>query len=203
MIEALMRAATCSVSCGANSGTGHLVREDRVLTAFHCVSGASENNETIVLRFSSLTGGDAEIQVIASLVDSEVELDIAVLSIAPLVNRQPLAITTAPQREGVDWLSFGFPAGKVIGHRLSGQIQQVLSTPRAKIDVDLSVTHSAQLDSYSGMSGAAVVVEGRSCGLVRLRHNGGIAAISMRAIQHFLDANEIPLAGDQTRAIAR
>ena len=193
MIDRILHAASCVVSCGSEHGTGHLIRSDRVLTARHCVIDAIDAQSDIVLTFATTFGDRDEQQVNATVVADDPELDVCILAIDRIANRSPLLARSDLPREGLRWVSFGFPKGKSIGHRLCGEIAQVLPAPTAKVDIDLSVDPLVKLDSYNGMSGAAVVVDGRSYGMLRLRHNGTVAAISTKAVAAFLGQHDIPI----------
>ena len=104
-------------------------------------------------------------------------------------------------REGSDWRSFGYPSGKtVIGHRVSGTISHLLDAPKLRMDIDLTVDQSVALHSYHGFSGAAVVSENTSRGMIRLKMDGTLGAISLQRLEGFLAENGIqipqPAAGE-------
>ena len=123
MIDNLIRAATCRVSCGGDSGTGYLVTDCHVLTARHCVIGAIESQNTIILAFS---GPEGDISLAATIIAQSEEMDACILSIPQPLGRPPIPLNSAMPREGGDWRSFGYPIGKTaIGHRVTGTISQI------------------------------------------------------------------------------
>ncbi|KKK62546.1 hypothetical protein LCGC14_3003250, partial [marine sediment metagenome] len=179
MIDHLIRASSCAVSCGSEHGTGYLVRADRVLTARHCVIDAINSRCEIALAFPAAQHAGQEQHVHATVVAEDADLDTCILVVDPIDGLSPIPTTAALPREGVPWVSFGFPEGKsMLGHYVRGDVAQVLPEPRAKVDIDLSVDPNAALDRYQGMSGGAVVIDGQSHGLLRLRVNGTVAAIA-------------------------
>ncbi|MCL4207962.1 MAG: trypsin-like peptidase domain-containing protein, partial [Pirellulaceae bacterium] len=204
MIDDAIFAATCVVSCGNICGTGFLVRLDRVLTARHSVIKALESNAPIELTFSRLPLDDEERRVAATIVAESADLDACILAVEPIPAHAPLPITDMPPREGLSWKTFGFPVSKgLLGHRLYGDIAQVLPKPKAKVDIDLSVDPTVALDSYNGLSGAPVVVHERCVGMLRLRADRSVAAISVRALSALLARHDIPIGNPDDQAPQR
>jgi len=191
MIDNLIKAATCRVSCGDESGTGHLITDSHVLTARHCIIGAIESKKTIELTFN---GPEGDTTFPATITAQSEEMDICILSIPEPLGRQPIPLNTAMPREGDVWRSFGYPSGKtVIGHRISGTISHLLDVPKLRMDIDLTVDPSATLSSYRGLSGAAVVSEGASRGMIRLKVDATLGAISLQQMEGFLTENGIQI----------
>lgn len=196
MIDNLIRAATCRISCGDKSGTGHLVTEHNILTARHCVIPAIEFETPIELIFG---GPEGDITLTASIVAHSEELDACILFIPEPLERQPISMNSAIPREGVGWRSFGYPIGKTfIGHRIVGTISHVLNVPKLKMDIDLTVDPSNALSDYRGLSGAAVVCENASRGMIRLKTDWTIGAISLQQLEGFLVENGIQVPNQDT-----
>lgn len=191
MIDNIIRAATCRVSCGNESGTGQLITNYNVLTARHCVHEAIESKKVISLVFSDPEG---DISLTAAIVAESKECDACILSISELLERQPIPLNATMPREGDDWRSFGYPKEKAtIGHRIFGTISHLLDTPKLKMDIDLTVDPSIVLHDYRGFSGAAVVSENASRGMIRLKLDGTIGAISVQHLRIFLAENGIQI----------
>jgi hypothetical protein len=189
MIDNIIRAATCRVLCGNETGTGHLITDCHVLTARHCVIGAIETQNTIELNFS---GSEGDVSLLATIIGQSEEMDTCILSIPEPLGRPPIPLNSAIPREGSDWRSFGYPSGKTtIGHRVSGTISHLLDTPKLKMDIDLTVAPGTVLQSYRGLSGAAVVSENASRGMIRLKVDGTLGAISIKQLCEFLAENGI------------
>jgi len=189
MIDNLIRAATCRISCGGESGTGHLITDCHVLTARHCIVGAIESGSVIELTFS---GPESDITLPATIIAQSEEMDACILSVPQPIGHPPIPLNPTMPREGCDWRSFGYPSGKTaIGHRITGTISHVLDVPKLKMDIDLTVDPSTALNSYPGLSGAAVVSEDASRGMIRLKLDGTLGAISLQRLEEFLAENGI------------
>lgn len=191
MIDNIIRAATCRVSCGTEHGTGHLITDCNVLTARHCVIAAIESGSAIELTFF---GPEGDMSLTATIVALSEEMDACILSVPEPLRRPPLPLNAAMPREGGDWRSFGYPSGKEdVGHRVAGTISHLLDDPKLKMDIDLTVDPSTALQSYSGLSGASVVSENASRGMIRLKLNGTLGAISVHRLGIFLAENGIEI----------
>ena len=185
MIDNIIKAATCRVICGKEYGTGHLITDSYVLTARHCIIPAIVSENTIELTFFG-TEGETNLQ--ASIVEHSEELDACILLLPRPLNCQPIPLNTTMPREGVDWRSFGYPAGKtVIGHRIFGTISHLLDNARLKMDIDLAVDSSVAPGDYGGLSGAALVSDNACRGMIRMRLNGSLGAISIQQLAGFLE----------------
>ncbi|MCI5113440.1 MAG: serine protease [Candidatus Electrothrix sp. AX1] len=188
MIDNIIKDATCSVSCGNEFGTGYLIADYKILTARHCVIEAIESDCSITLTFVNSE------TIPAKLLAHSEEMDACILSISQPVERQPIPIDAEIPREGSTWRSFGYPNGKtIIGHRITGLISHLLDTPKLKMDIDLTVDPMTSLQDYQGLSGAAVINEGMSRGMVRLKVDGTLGAISLHRLAGFLAENGIQI----------
>lgn len=186
MIEHLIKAATCRVACGTESGTGWLIGPGRVLTARHCVLACIEDGQPVELFFPDAGDGFITGKIVALSED----WDACLLSLEATPAAEPLSVSLELPREGEIWQTFGYPQGKAtLGHRLAGNIAQVLETPKLKIDLDLSIDTNVAFPDYRGMSGAAVVCEGSVVGMVRLKVGGTVAALSLKQLETFLAEN--------------
>ncbi len=196
MIDSIIKAATCRVICGEKSGTGYLITDSYVLTARHCIIPAIESGGTIELTFFGAKG-DTSLQ--ATIKAHSEELDACILLIPQPLGRQPIPLNSIMIREGDDWRSFGYPAGKtIIGHRITGTISHLLENPKLKMDVDLTVDPSVALSDYGGLSGAALV-SGNACrGMITLKLNNSLGAISIQQLEGFLTEHGIQVPKSNT-----
>ena len=197
MIDNLIKAATCRTICGAVQGSGHLIADGKVLTARHCILSAIDSALPIELVFQNETD---DLRVTATILDQSADLDACILSVNHSFSFPRIRLSKVPPREGTEWISFGFPTSKTtVGHRISGIIEQTLSAPRLKIDIDLSINPATQLHAYEGLSGAPLINEGCNRGMIRLKLDGTIAAISISSLSEFLEKNGIACEEDASR----
>jgi hypothetical protein len=195
MIEHLIKAATCRVSCGDESGTGWLIEKDRVVTARHCVLAGIENGQPVELFFPD----SGDVAVTSKIVGQSEDWDACLLSLECTPAAEPLTVSLELPREGEAWQTFGYPASKsAIGHRLSGTVAHALDDPKLKIDIDLSVDPATALKVYNGMSGGAVICDGVVVGIVSKKFDGTVAALSLKQLESFLAELGVALPSDST-----
>jgi hypothetical protein len=189
MIDNLIKAATCRIICGPVQGSGHLIADGKVLTARHCILPAIETAIPIELLFQSESG---DLRIVATILDQNADLDVCLLSVNHSFPFPLIRLNKVPPREGSEWHSLGFPTSKTtVGHRISGIIEQTLSQARLKIDIDLSINPATRLDAYAGLSGAPLINDGCNRGMIRLKLDGTIGAISITSLSEFLERNGI------------
>lgn len=195
MIEHLIKAATCRVTCGTESGTGWLIGRDRVLTARHCVLQCIDEGNPIELHFPN----SEDAAMTGVIVAHSEDWDVCLVSLDPISAAEPLAVGSELPREGETWQTFGYPQAKAsVGHRLTGTVAQVLETPALKIDLDLLIDTDVTLQDYRGMSGGSIVCEGIVVGIIRLKIDGTVAAVSLNRLEDFLTENGVNLASGST-----
>lgn len=197
MIDAQIARATCQIKCGDESGTGWLITGSHVITARHCVDDAIDAEKKIEIRFE--VNGIAQ-EVIATVVDDEITLDICLLQLEREMDLRPIVLDASLPLEGALFSAFGFPMAKLsIGHRFEGLVSRVLESPKLGIDLDLQVEAPGALSNYEGISGAALICDGRCQGMLRLGIDKSLGAISIARVSEFLRRNSIPIgntAGD-------
>lgn len=191
MIDAQIEQATCRITCGEESGTGWLITSSRVITARHCVDDAIDGEARIEVRFE--VDGVAR-DITATVVADDKALDVCVLLLEQEVQLAPIVLNESLPVEGSRFSSFGFPVVKLsVGHRLEGSISRVLESPKLGIDLDLQVGNSGLLSNYEGISGAALICDGRCWGMLRVAIDKSLGAISIARMAAFLRKSSIPL----------
>lgn len=199
MIEHNIKAATCRVSCGTESGTGWLIAQDLVITARHCILQCIDESRQVELLFPDST----DVCISSKILAQSEDWDVCLLSLENTSTAEPLPLSSELPHEGETWQTFGYPKGKTtLGHRLSGTIAQVLATPKLKIDLDLSIGATEGLQDYRGMSGATVVCDDGVVGMIRLKVDGTVAALSLNRLASFLAENGVALADDSATSSA-
>lgn len=190
MIEHHVKAATCRVACGSESGTGWLIASDLIITARHCVLAGINDGQPIELFFPD----NVDAAVTGKIVAHSEQWDACLVSLKTSAEAESLPVSLELPREGTAWETFGYPGSKSdIGHRLSGTVLQVLYDPKRKVDLDLAVGPVAPLQDYRGMSGGAVVCEGSVVGFISKKLDGTVAALSLHQLENFLAENGVEL----------
>jgi len=189
MIDTQIKDASCQTTCGKTYGTAFLVTDSILLTARHCVVEAIDAGTEISITF---TGTYGKLDLAAEILAVNEELDACLLYLKEKVDIPALDLSSDLPRAGGAWQSYGFPLVRgSVGYRASGEIVQVLGAPTLKMDLDLGISASIQLDSYEGLSGAPVVSDGVCVGMLRLRLGGGVGAISINALTAFLAESSV------------
>lgn len=190
MIDTQIEQATCKITCGDMTGTGLLISSSRVLTARHCVLDAIEKNIQINVRFE--VNGVAQ-DIAATVVADDCELDVCLLLLEREMDISPIILMESLPQEGKPFSSFGFPVVKLlVGHRLEGTISRVLDSLKQGMDLDLQVGNGI-LSRYEGISGAALISDGKCYGMLRIAIDKSLGAISIMRIAEFLSMNSIQL----------
>lgn len=183
MIDAQITRATCEIKCGDEVGTGWLVTSTQVVTAFHCVEDAISADKKINLRFETDKGTE---EVNASLLVHDETLDVCILTCEREMDLTPILLDVAPPSDGSRFSAFGFPVVKLsTGHRLEGTVSRVFDLPKLGIDLDLHVDTPDALTNYEGISGAALICNGRCQGMLRIGIDKSLGAISVARMAEF------------------
>lgn len=191
MIDAQVTRATCEIKCGDEVGTGWLVTSTQVVTAFHCVEDAISVDKKINLRFETDKGTE---EVNASLLVHDETLDVCILTCEREMDLTPILLDVAPPSDGSRFSAFGFPVVKLsTGHRLEGTVSRVLDVPKLGIDLDLHVDTPDALTNYEGISGAALICNGRCQGMLRIGIDKALGAISVARMAEFFREHSLLL----------
>jgi hypothetical protein len=159
-------------------GTGFLISNEFILTAFHVVRGFTDN---IKVKFESI---EEEIEVeLSELVDESLKfLDIALLKINNIdLIYKHIPIVETSLYHGQEWRSKGFPHLKPDGEKLTSTINQQLPTLLTKHDLELDVDKGKH-KSFSGMSGAPVIVNNSIVGIINQDLSNGENAVELKAL---------------------
>src|SRR5690606_28705333 len=108
-------------------------------------------------------------EVNASLLVHDETLDVCILTCEREMDLTPILLDVAPPSDGSRFSAFGFPVVKLsTGHRLEGAVSRVFDLPKLGIDLDLHVDTPDALNNYEGISGAALICNGRCQGMLRI-----------------------------------
>ncbi|WP_166171836.1 trypsin-like peptidase domain-containing protein [Acinetobacter sp. SA01] len=189
MLESTIKLAVCKIKCGTESGSGWLIKQNIVLTAYHCVENAINDGNPIELEFN-FSGSSEDFS--AEIIDYDEDLDIALLSLEKVVEYEPIPFRDALPMESKEFYSYGWPVDKLeIGHKLTGSILQILTSLKLGNDIEINIDPSNSLGDYSGHSGAPLICDGICIGIIRYSIENTIGAISIFRIRKFLIKNNI------------
>jgi len=155
-------------------GTGFFITKNLILTAYHIVMDEviTDNSIQIVLD-------DNSIQKCQVLMTDE-ENDICLLSTL-FENQSFLPLYQTPIRINENWESYGFPyQGEQVGLRIYGTINQLIDNE--KYDFTLNCNEIDVNYNYDGLSGSAVVSDGKVIGVVLKQLDDKIGAVSLSKI---------------------
>lgn len=187
MTEEEVKRATCQVIGKDESGTGWLITEDLVLTAYHSVESAARAGQRVTVSFGT---GASAIEHAVVVGPHDEELDVCLLQLPTPLDVEPIPIDLDGLRPGEQWFAFGYPTAKLqLGHIAKGEVQQVLTERVHGVDLDLSVEPGTHLSDYRGLSGSALMVGAVCKGLLRLNVDSAIGALSLAKLKPFLEAN--------------
>lgn len=187
MTEEEVKQATCEVLGKGETGTGWLVAPQLVVTAYHCVEAAADAGEPVQVRFGS---GSSALEQTVAIGPYDKSLDICLLKLPSPANFEPVPVNTEPVRPGEKWNAFGYAAVKLkLGATLRGEIEQALTETVHHVDLDLSVEPGTHLTDYRGLSGSPLMVAGVCRGMLQLRIDNALAALSAEKLQLFFAAN--------------
>lgn len=189
MLESTTKLAVCKIKCGTESGSGWLIKQNIVLTAYHCVESAIDDGKSIELGFNFSESSE---DFSAEIIDYDEDLDIALLSLEKVVDYEPISFSDVRPIEGKEFYSHGWPVVKLeMGHKLKGSIVQVINTLKLGNDIEIQIDSPNSLDDYSGHSGSPLICEGICIGVIRYSIENTIGAISIFRIREFLIKNNI------------
>lgn len=189
MLESTIKFAVCKIICGTESGSGWLIRQNIVITAYHCVENAVKDGKPIKLGFNF---SESSNELTAEIIDHDEDLDVALLLLKNISTHLPISFSDSQPIGGKDFYSPGWPVLKLtMGHQLKGSIVQVLPTLELGNDIELQIDSPNSLDDYSGHSGAPLICDGMCVGIIRYSIEKTIGAISLFRIREFLIKNNI------------
>jgi hypothetical protein len=189
MINKEISDCICSVQCGDMYGTAFLVSDRIAVTAYHTIS----NHETKEIKLNFTTTNDT---CLATYITAEVqykEMDIALLQLKdPQPRTTYLRFGVRSLKENERWYSRGYPSAKLnTGENLQSEnnvINQILPTlHNRKIDIELDLDR--KFASYSGLSGAPLIISGLVVGLInmQLEQEGHARELNALSAKHFSD----------------
>lgn len=182
--------ATAILECGSTMGTAFCIATSDggilLLTAVHNI----ENSEIEQILLHFIKDGEKHTYE-AYVIESVTDKDVAILRTKDAITGiTPLPISVHKIAYDAIWEAFGYPVAKVIdGARINGTVAR--TNDGSKWDTELNCDQYTSLSSFKGLSGAALIIEGKVEGIIGFDLDGGLGASSMSSIQDFLDRHKI------------
>lgn len=180
----------CKVISDNKHGTGFLISDTFILTAFHVVNGCDE----IKVTFDNKEELDVTLH---NLIDDKYKkLDIAILELNKSIDfYEDIKIVNSNLTPKSHWISRGYPQIQdITGTNLIKDAniinQQLKELFEDKIDLQLDLGQT--FDSYSGLSGAPLVIDNNICGIINseLLEKGVSKQLNALSIKYFKDLLE-------------
>jgi len=158
-------------------GTGFLISNEYILTAFHVVRDYIND---IKVKFEFKVD---EIEVeLSELIDEKLKkLDIALLKVKiPLTHYKSINFTDKKLYHGLAWRTKGFPQLKD-GDMITSTINRHIPVLYNKHDLELDVDKGKHI-TFKGISGAPVIVDGSIVGIINQDLSNGEQAVELKAL---------------------
>jgi len=167
------------IICDEEQGTGFLISESFILTAFHVVADSSQ----ITIK---LFNGK---EVTGKLISKNENFDIAIIKIKEKCN-DFLPLQSRTIRYNENWETNGYPYyGQANNLRITGNVNQIQIQDRSDF-----VLSSDEIDNnydYNGFSGAPVILSEKVGGVILQQEDNKLFAISVSKIKQYLKDNNI------------
>ncbi|GIT97914.1 serine protease [Sulfurovum sp. TSL1] len=176
----------CKVICDDDHGTGFLISNQLILTAFHVVSDC----ENIKVEFNDTKELDVTLHELTT--EEYKKLDIAVLKLKEPINfYENIEIINMDLSTGEKWVSRGYPVSKAkTGENFLERYDNCINSQLPKIDGqnDVQLDLYLKLETYSGLSGAPLVVNNAIVGIIKneLLEKGTSKELQGLSIKHFI-----------------
>lgn len=174
-VEATTRRAICRIDAvipprGTSRGTGTLIEQDLVLTAFHVVGDRTARpvrfHEDVQLTFPGFTRTGT---VVAGAYDTGLDFALLRLDQPAPAEVTPLSLRELEEGDEHVFRSFGFPAAFQEGLAISGTVEMTETTYEGNPTLQLfSIQASAGVGmQVEGLSGGPCLVDGEVVGVIR------------------------------------
>lgn len=170
MIRRKLRKNVCRIECGEEHGTGFLISSDLILTAYHVVYENDDDDKKIkVYFFEEQEVVYGEIHELIS--EKWKNLDVAIIQLDKNIDfYEEIKILDISLEDGMNWTSKGFPSVK------NGKSENFILEANNYINEqhyelhdnnDISLNFNSKLSTYSGYSGAPLIVNECIVGMIR------------------------------------
>ena len=200
MIYDKLEKNVCKIISDNEQGTGFLISNTFILTAFHVVNGSKK------LKVTFYDKEELDVTLHELIDDKYKELDIAILKLSKSIDfYEDIKIVDSNLTPKTCWISRGYPKIQdTTGTNLIKDDniinQQLPELFKNKIDLQLDIGYT--FDSYSGLSGAPLVVNNNIVGLInsQLLEQGSSKQLHALSVKHFkclLEKLQIPISSQE------
>jgi hypothetical protein len=155
----------CKISCDDGDGTGFLISNDLVLTAFHVVN----NSEQLIVK-----PNNSSCEIISELheliTDKYKSLDIAVLKLQESVDfYENISFTDIVIPHNKKWISRGYPQFSAnLGENILEHPDNIVQEQNTlHMMNDIRLDFNKKLDTYQGFSGSPLIIDDLIVGIIK------------------------------------
>ena len=176
----------CKILCDDNQGTGFLISNELILTAFHIINGCEKIKVTFYNK-KELEG------TLHELIDDKYkELDIAILKLNNSVDfYEEIPILDIKIKHNAKWISKGFPSFSInSGENILEHIDNVVNGQNSLLNSnDIRLDFNQKLNTYQGFSGSPLIIDNSIVGIIKDEQleRGSAKELKALSIQYFKD----------------
>lgn len=179
----------CKILCNGEHGTGFLISNELILTAYHVVNGCEE----IKVTFDNKK--ELEVTLHELIDDNYKELDIAILKLNKSVDfYEDIPILDIKIQHNKKWISRGFPSFNIdSGENILEHIDNVINGQNDLLNSnDIRLDFNQKLDTYQGFSGAPLIIDDLIVGIIKDEQleRGSAKELKALSIKYFEDLLE-------------
>jgi Trypsin-like peptidase domain len=192
------RRAICHFDCQGR-GTGFLVAENLVLTAFHCVASVVQTKDWIDLTFARLDLTDPIVKCQGKVLDFDPANDWALLELDQKLAIDPVQVRPLRPHFAPEWSTFGYSKdAQTAGQIYGGRVRSFLG---ARIQLFMAEAAAEGGVKAPGLSGSPLMVNGYAVGIVTLiagsdgagiPTGGTLYAVPITAVAQGATAKKVP-----------
>lgn len=188
------------LKCGENNGTCFLINKNTAITAYHVIKEHLQQEIILSKNCDEITKAHLH----ESIDDECKEKDFAILKLDENIEfSEYLEFGLIKKIEvGSKWISRGYPLPKscngenILEHDDNSVHQHFSEILDKKIDIELN--HNKKWDSYSGMSGAPLLISGKVIGIINSEITSNktskeLCALSVGSLEKILNFNSIKI----------